>query len=308
VIDRGVERRNPVPAQLARRIGVLGAIGVVAFGIVFLRLWYLQVLTGTTNAQLAAANVTRVVPIAAPRGLIVARGGQVLAENRTAAAVSVSCSALPGSRTGRAALYARLGRVLSVSAAVIAREVDCAVVPAYQPIVVDTDVSTAALVYLAEHRPAFPAVSEQPTPLRVYPYGSLAAQVLGNVRLFNTSDLGGAVFAGVSHADVVGQSGLEYEYEQALRGRDGVEHVQVNATGLPTGRPPVVTAPTQGDELLTSLDVGLEQEGMKALSTAITLAHRNGYPAPAASFAAIDPRNGEVLAIGSTPSFDPNVL
>ena len=128
---------------------------------------------------------------------------------------------------------------------------------------------------------------------------------VGDLSLAEESD---SNFKGVPSGSVVGQSGLEYQYDRYLRGKDGVERIQVDAAGVPTGRELQKSPPTTGDGLRTSLDLSLEQEGQRALQTAIRLAHLNGYPATAAAFTAIDPRNGQVLAIGSLPAFNPNVL
>ena len=177
----------------------------------------------------------------------------------------------------------------------------------FAPIAIDSDIPSAPLIYLAEHRAQLPGVVEQQTTVRYYPYGAMAAQILGYVNQLNADNLADPNFKGVPAGDLVGQAGLEYTYDHYLRGRDGTEHIQVDAAGQPTGKTRS-SPPVPGDELQTTLHLGLEREGMAALAEGMKLAHSAGYPGVAASFVALDPDNGAVLGIGSLPAYDPNVL
>lgn len=305
MIERPAERRAPLPGGLGRRVELLGVLACVLFAVVVFRLWYLQVLTGRQNVAIANANVDRKIAIPAPRGLILASNGQVLAGVRASAVAAIVCDELPAGAARRALLYRQLGAALALPVKQIAQ----AVTPcdSYAPVTIEADIPSSALIYLAEHKTEFPGVIEEQTEVRNYPYKTLAAQVLGYVGELNAQELANANFRGVPSGNIVGQDGLEYEYDRYLRGADGVERVQVDASGQPTGKTSA-TAPTPGDDLKTSLDFGLEQEGMKALTEGMKLAHLNGYPGIAASFVALDPRNGRVLAMGSQPSYNPNVL
>jgi penicillin-binding protein 2 len=306
VIERPVERRAPPPANLGRRVELLGVLACVLFAAVVFRLWYLQVLTGRHNVAIANANVVRNVAIPAPRGLILDSAGHVIAADRAAAVVAIVCDELPAGARRRARLYASLASVLGRPTSQIARAVTpCS---SYAPITIEADIPSAALIYIAEHRVDFPGVIEEQTEVRDYRYGSLASQVLGFVGELNAQNLGNANFRGVRAGEIVGQQGLEYEYDRYLRGRDGVQPVQVNAAGQPTGKTLPATSATPGDDLKTTLDLGLEQEGMSAIAQGMRLAHANGYPGTAAAFVALDPDNGDVLAIGSLPAYNPNVL
>lgn len=306
MIERPVERRAPLPPLLGRRVELLGLLAFVLFAVVTFRLWYLQILTGHKNITLANANVARDIAIAAPRGQIVDRDGRVIANVRSAAIAAIVCKELPASAPARSALYGRLASTLSLSESQIAKTVGAC--DSFAPVTIEADIPSSALIYLAEHKASFPGVVEEQSEIRNYPGGTLAAQVLGYVGDLSRAEESDPNFKGVPAGNVVGQGGLEYEYDRYLRGTDGVERIQVNAVGVPTGRLLRTSPPTTGDSLLTSLDLPLEQEGLQALRTAMHLAHLNGYPAAAAAFAAIDPRNGQVLAIGSLPAFNPNVM
>jgi penicillin-binding protein 2 len=306
MIERGIERRGPMPAVLGRRVELLGVLACVLLAIVAFRLWYLQVLTGRKDVAIAEANVVRAVAIPAPRGLILSSDGHVLAGVHSAAVAAIVCHELPARGAQRAVLYTRLGAVLKLAAAQIAK----AVTPcdSYAPVSIEAQIPTAALIYLAEHKAQFPGLTLEQTEVRDYPYSTLAAQALGFVGELNAKDLQSAHFKGVRSGDIVGQDGLEYRYDRYLRGTDGVQRIEVNAAGVPTGKTLHTTPPLAGDNLVTSLDLGLERAGVAALAEGMKLAHLNGYPGTAAAFVALDPRNGDVLALGSLPAYNPNVL
>jgi penicillin-binding protein 2 len=315
VIESPLQRRAPLPPQLTRRVGVLGALAFLLFAIIGFRLWYLQVLTGTQNVAAETQNVVRNVPIAAPRGDIVDRSGRLLATTRVAAEVAIVKDDLPPAGPARQALYQRLGRVLGLKPAYIQARVDDKVTAplGYAPTAIEVDVSTQSLDYLAERKRDFPGVVEQQVYLRDYPHAKVGAVVLGEIgeitgpTLSSHGELGTAKFKGIQPGAVVGQAGLESAYQPYLQGKAGVEQIQVNAAGLPTGAPKQ-TAPTAGEELKTSLDLGLEEEGYQAVRRGIAAANANGKHATAGAFVAIDPFKGQVLALGSWPSYDPNAF
>jgi penicillin-binding protein 2 len=306
VIERPVERRAPLPGGLGRRVELLGVLAFVLFAVVAFRLWYLQILTGRQNVAVANANVVRHVAIPAPRGLILDASGNVLAGVHAAAVVAIACDELPSSAPRRARLYSSLASILALPRG----QIEKAVTPcdSYAPVTIEADIPSSALIYIAEHKADFPGVVEEQTEVRSYPYGTLAAQALGFVGELNTQDLASSNFKGVPTGDIVGQQGLEYEYDRYLRGSDGVQKIQVDAAGQPTGKILPSKPPIPGDDLKTTIHLGLEQEGMAALAQGMRLAHSNHYPGTAAAFVALDPDNGDVLAIGSLPAYNPTVM
>jgi penicillin-binding protein 2 len=304
---RPSDPRMPVSPQLALRVGVLGVLAMVMFAIIFFRLWYLQVLSGEQYVQQADANSVRDLPIAAPRGQILDREGKPIVASRVTNAVQIVPSALPPAGRPRLALYRRVGALLGMSA----QHVEALVVKGrttlpYAPVTIKTDAGRGVLTVLAERQNDFPGVVQQPVSIRAYPYGEMAAQVLGYVGQVSPAELKLRAFHGVEQGTVVGQEGLEYYYDRYLRGEPGVQRVQVNAAGYPVPSSLPVTQPLAGHSLKVTLDLGLQQEGEKALLEGIENARAGGKPAVAGAFVALDPLNGEVLAIGSYPSFDPN--
>ncbi len=300
-------RMPPVSPQLAFRVAILGGIALVLFGVIFFRLWYLQVLTGEHYVQEAALNSVRELPIASPRGQIFDREGKPIAASTVANAVQIVPSALPPAGAPRLALYRRLGALLGMSAGhVQALVIKGRTALPYAPVTIKTDAGRGVLTVLSERQNEFPGVTQQPVSIRSYPYGEMAAQVLGYVGQVTEPELKKRAFRGVQQGAVVGQEGLEYYYDRYLRGVDGVQRVQVNAEGYPVPTRLQPIPPKAGYSLKVTLDLGLQREAEKALLEGIENARAGGKPATAGAFTALNPLNGEILAIGSYPSFDPN--
>ena len=333
-IDPVADRRPPMSQNLALRVAVLGVVAFVLFGIVFFRLWYLQVLSGDQYLAQANDNRVRVERDAAPRGAIVDRSGQPLVDNRRANVVTIAPEQLPqevresAARYGQLAgrrerrpkgrkgepipipaltdaetkgLYRRLGRVLDMSWKDIHERVvgELVQVP-YAPVVLRTDVSNAARNFLAERRRHFQGVEAELRFLRAYPNEGLAAQVFGTVGEISPSQLkDDERFRGVPQGTIVGQDGLEYRYDRYLRGVDGSKRIIVDANGNPKGSRPG-RDPVPGKQLQLTLDLGLQTTMQQALG-------RAGGGAGSAAVA-LDPTNGEVLAMASLPTYDPKIL
>jgi penicillin-binding protein 2 len=316
------DRRAPITPQLALRVAVLGGVALALFAIVFFRLWFLQVLSGDQYLAQASTNRVRDITVQAPRGEMIDRHGRALVENRRAVAVVVSPPKLHEAPAARTRELARLSRVIGMPTrpqrcevddeVFRAMEVDCLVrrgvwnLP-YADVTIKTDVSRDVAFYLAERAQQFPGVSIQQVFLRSYSFDEVGAQLFGTVGQISGRQLRQDHYRGVRGGTIVGQSGLEYTYDRYLRGTDGATRVQVDAFGQAKGYLPTRT-PVRGANLRLSLDLGLQRAGQGALATGIGLANTHGNPAQAGAFVALDPRNGEVLAMGSAPSFDPNLL
>jgi penicillin-binding protein 2 len=165
----------------------------------------------------------------------------------------------------------------------------------------------AAFNFLFEHKDRFPGVVVEKRYLREYPYKTLAAQLFGTVNEISPSQLKLKRFKGVAQGTRIGQSGLEERYDRYLRGRDGYTKVVVNSTGNRDEQARTTRVdPKQGERVQLTLDLGLERTANNALAKAIGWASANG--AKAGAYVAMDPTNGEVIALGSYPSFDANIL
>ena len=302
------QRKAPITPQLALRVAVMAGIALAMFAIVFFRLWYLQVLSGDKYLTQANDNRVRDIVVPAPRGDVIDRNGTVLVDNRISIAVQIEPQKLPPPGPRRAALYRRLGRVIGLSPARIAREVvrQHTALP-YAMITVKQDVPPAVRDYVLERENQFPAVTVQKVYLRHYPHKELGAQLFGTVGEISPKELKLARFRGVHQGTVVGQGGLEWTYDRWLRGVPGATRVQVDSLGRPKGEL-ALQEPKQGRQLKLSVDFDLERAGQQAMSEAAGIPIVNGEQNRGGAFVALDPRNGQVLAMGSYPSFDPNVF
>ena len=176
-------------------------------------------------------------------------------------------------------------------------------------VTIKTDVPAAAFNYLLEHREEFHGVVVEKKYLRHYPYKTLGAQLFGTLREISPDEVGTEEYRGVSPGTRIGKDGIEESYDKYLRGTDGFTRVIVNSFGnRDDTRRTTRTDPIQGRQLRLTLDLGLQRAAQNAVARGIEAAHGNGNPADAGAFVAMDPRDGEVLALGSYPSFDANLF
>jgi penicillin-binding protein 2 len=292
------DRRPTLTPQLAFRVALVGGIALVAFAVVFFRLWYLQVLSGDKYRAEANNNRVREIKVQAPRGAIVDRQGRSLVDNRTGLAVKVTPGRLPGDPAGRRKLYRRLGKVLGVRPRRAERAVQrqLKALP-YSTATVKQDVSLPVVSYLLEHQEEFPGVTVERVFLRQYPHHQIGAHLFGTVGEITKEQRNDQRYRGVALGDRVGQSGIEYQYDRYLRGKNGASRVQVDAVGNLKGEL-AVRQPQQGRQLRLSIDLDVQRAGQQAL------AGGTGRGA----FVVMNVQNGEVVALGSQPSFDPNAF
>ncbi|MEA2312383.1 MAG: penicillin-binding protein 2 [Solirubrobacteraceae bacterium] len=226
--------------------------------------------------------------------------------SRTAAPVAVP--PLDPSAHAAAVLYRRLGKVIGVSPKTIhQRVVEGVAETPYSNVTIKTDVPAPAFNYLRERKELFPGVSVEKLYLRSYPHNTLAAQLFGTLGEISPQQLKERRYKGVAAGTRIGTSGVEDTYDSYLRGTDGYTKVVINALGNRDDRRQTTRVePKQGSQLRLTLDLGLEKAAQSALGRAISAASVNG--AKAGAYVAMDPRNGEVLALGSYPSFNANVF
>ncbi len=331
------DRRSPLTPQVALRVAFLGTFALAMFAIIFFRLWFLQVLSGDQYVRAATSNRVRSLAVPAPRGRILDRSGTVLVDSKSVPTVIISPPDLPvairstnvtNPPAADEHVYDALAKVLSqpnppercsiagIHSHPVMSTIACtvahnwALLP-YSDVEIAQDVNSAIQDYLEERQAQFPGVEVQTEWLATYPFHQLAAQVLGTVGRISCNDpksvsnceLKQPHYKGASQNAVVGQSGLEYAYDHYLRGKDGAEQVEVDALGNFRGDKGQV-APVTGNSLRLSLDQKLEQVGLSALQQSIN----SNYPANSGAFVAMNPLDGEVYAMGSLPSFDPNVF
>jgi penicillin-binding protein 2 len=291
---------------LAVRVGVLGAVTLLVFGVLFFRLWSLQALSGAKYLASAQNNQLRTLRLAAPRGPIIDRNGRVIVDNTPGTAVQLLVGDLP--KEGRFRMLQRLASVLGVDANELAREVDEHAGFLTDPITVKRAVSEDKVLYLLEHQADFPGVEIAQSYLRHYPYRSLAAQVLGYDREISPQqlkELGGSYRAG----DWVGQSGVESAFDKFLRGKAGVAQILVDSLGRPKSRAEPRRYAQPGNAIQLTIDIRLQRAAERALRDGIAIARANkAYYADGGAIVALDPRDGAVLALASNPTYQPSIF
>ena len=292
---RSDDRRPQMSSGFALRVAIIGGLALVMFAVIFFRLWYLQVLSGDKYLAEANNNRIREIRVSAPRGEIIDRNGEVLVENRTSLALQLNPQRLAAGAAARRAELGRLAKVTGLSLQRIRREMHRQLLELPSaPVTLQRDVDYDLVYYLQEHQVDFPGVAVQRVFVRKYPHGTLGAHLFGNVGEINSQQLKDPRYKGLQPGDEIGQDGVEYEYDRYLRGIAGATRVQVDSLGRPKGQLSV-RPPKPGDDLRLSIDSDLQAAGEAAISSF-------GLPS---AFAAMDIRNGQVLALGSFPTFDP---
>jgi penicillin-binding protein 2 len=292
------------------RLAVLGIMIVAAFVALFSRLWFLQVLASDEYRVLARENRVRQIQSEPPRGRILDRNGKVLIDNRLTSAVTVERVVLNNPRRRRR-VFRRLSKLLDVKVSEMRNRLKDTTLSPYKPVAVANDVPRMARDYILENQENFPGVDIEKLPIRHFPQGPLAAHVLGYVREITTEQLKSGHFRKVRRSyqagDIVGQSGIEYEYDRFLRGVPRREKVVVNSAG-----DPLVTKVRQqeqpGDDLKLWLDSGIQKSTERALDAGIQAARGAGYQAVGGAAVVMDPHTGGVLGMASYPTYDPTIL
>jgi penicillin-binding protein 2 len=294
---RSDERGPAMTNRLALRIALFGGVAVVLFGVLFFRLWLLQVLDGEKYLAEAKNNRTRSFRVSAPRGEIRDRNGKVLVANRTSLALQVNPRKLPADPRERRAELSRLAGLTHSTLPRLRRTLrkELKLAPA-APVTLRRDVGHFLVFYLQENQDRFPGVEVQRVFVRAYPDGTLAAHILGNVGEIDEEELKEQRYRGLQPGDQIGQEGVEDTYDRFLRGRPGLTRIQVDALGQPTPNGRLLAKPpVPGDGLRLTIDSRIQEAGELALA-------ERGLPG---GFVTMDVHTGEILGLGSFPTFEP---
>jgi len=240
-------------------------------------------------------NRMRVVPIAAPRGAIFDRNGEMIAETETSFDLFLEPTTPDSARVSLALL--QLGLQLSDSA--VSRTLRQMEQQPRSPAAVATNLKFEQVAWVEERRSELTGVLLEPRPIRRYLQGEAVAHLVGYVAEISERELADTVWAGYRMGQWVGKAGIERQYERLLGGRAGERYVEVDARGrvqrsMATGRE---RPPTPGQDIHLSLDVELQRYAHKIFPR-----NRNG------AVVAMVPSTGEVLALYSSPTYDPNIF
>ncbi|NYF53239.1 penicillin-binding protein 2 [Tunturiibacter gelidoferens] len=253
-------------------------------------LWRLQVLGADNFRALAEANRIRKVPILAPRGRLFDREGRLLVDNYP----SVSCYLLREQVKDLDADLPLISQGLHIPIEQIQSTLRrYQIAPKYQPIPLKQDISPDEQAFIAAHRDELPELETLDEQRRLYPRDGFAAHLIGYVGEVSEQMLDDPRYAFYSPGDVVGRSGVEQTYDALLRGKDGSRDVIVNSHGKELGHLGQELA-VPGKDLKLTIDLDLQIAAEKALDG------KNG------AIVAMDPHTGEILAMVSRPTYDPN--
>ncbi len=282
-------RGDELGPQMSNRLALL-----------FFRLWFLQVINGDKYLAEAKNNRTREFRVSAPRGKVLDRDGKVLVANGTSLALQLNPRKLPASEKERRAELAQLADLVHNTPHRLRKTIHEQVsVSPGAPVTLRRDVGHYLVYYLQENQVRFPGITVQRVFVRRYPHGTLAAHILGNVGEISEKELKEPRYRKLEPGDEIGQDGVEYTYDRFLRGHPGLERIQVDALGQPTRNGRLFSQPpVPGDNLELSIDTAVQEAGEAAMAS---FGLRGG-------FITMDVHTGEILALGSYPTYEPSIL
>jgi penicillin-binding protein 2 len=283
---------NPEPSRhlLQARLSLLHLPILFVFLILGARLWQLQIIEGSEYALRAEQNRIRTIQLVAPRGNIMDRNNRPMVENRPSYNVLLYREAIRDQSETAAFVTEKLGVKSEDYAARLRRGKGSGL---YVPIIIKEDVAIEDISVIEAHKREHPEIQLGPEPRRLYRYGKLAAHVFGYVGEVSEEELARDAFPGSRVGSLVGRSGIERVYNQYLVGDDGSRQVLVDSLGREVG---ILDEndPTIGGEIQLTLDLDLQ------------LLAENMLQDKVGAIVAMNPQNGRILVMASSPSFDPN--
>lgn len=280
--------KDNVESGKRRLMGLSLAAAFLLFLLVT-RLWYLQILESDKLKDLSESNRLRFVPVAASRGAILDRNGKVLVGNTP----SFSLAVIPQDVADREYLFSRLARFLGVGREELQEKWDKGKGRAkFYPIIMASGITRDQLEFLEENHLQLPGIDIEMKPIREYPFGTMAAHLLGHLGEISETELDKAEFKNYNPGDYTGKSGIERNWERDLHGADGGRQIEVDARGRFL-RIISETPPTIGNSLVLTIDAELQKAAEEAFAD------------KAGAAVAMDVNSGEILAFVSSPGFDP---
>lgn len=285
--------------NLRARLRFVQVLVVMLLGALSVRLYVLQVVRGERYAEIAENQRRRRLPIPAPRGLILDREGKVLVDSRPIYNVIMSREDVKNKDLS--SLIDPLAEGLSLDKDILREYFEFVkTMPAFESIKVKEDATQGDIAWVESHNLEFPELRVEQQPQRTYPANGSLSHVLGYVGEINSDQLKQQAYKdkGLKPGDIIGLSGIEQIYDDYLRGRDGYREVVVDSRGRIQDEIETV-APIPGRDMVTTIDLDLQKAAEEQLANSAT---QRGV------IIAMDPNNGEILALASFPTFDPNLF
>jgi penicillin-binding protein 2 len=317
--------------RIRPRLVVVQVLILALFGTLLVRLYYIQMASGDTYREQAADNAVEDVIVQPERGLIVDAMGRPLVANRSSWVVSIDRTKLGTlSEPERSQVLHRLADTLDMRYAdIFGRSRLCGEPGApkpprcwngspYQPVPVAEDVPQDTAIAIQERSEDYPSVMASEQSVRTYPqpFGVNAAHLLGYLTPITADEYDRALAVqdqSLNAGSLVGRAGLERSYDRYLRGMPGARGVEVDSLGRTIGSGPI-QAPRPGDTLVTTIDARVQAVAERELAGAIHIARNTldtvtgrNYEATSGAVVVLDPKNGQVVAQASYPTYDPSV-
>lgn len=285
--------------NLRMRLRVIQIIALALLSVLGVRLYYLQIVNGERYAERAENQRIRLLRIPAPRGNIFDRNGQLLVDSHPIYNVVMAREDLRGKDLN--ALAASLSEVLDIDASVLREQFDAVrSQPAFESVRIKENVTMADIQWVESHAMEFPDLRIEAAPQRRYPENGVLAHVLGYVGEISPRQLEEPEYRsrGLRAGDKIGKEGLEAQYDDYLRGRDGYRRVVVDSRGNVQNVLEEVP-PQSGQDLVTTIDLDMQLAAEERLRNS---PHGRGV------IVAMNPTNGEIFVLASYPTFDPNLF
>lgn len=278
---------------IQQRLNLFRIPVLLLFFLLAARLWQLQIIQGAEFALKAEHNRIRTIELIAPRGTISDRFNIPLVENRPSFDVLLYRESMKNSAETIRFLTEKLAMNHEDIEALLSRNKGSGL---YRPIVLKEDVGMEVISVIEAHRRDHPEIQLGPEPRRLYKFGRLAAHLMGYVGEISEQELAAKTFPGATSRSLVGKAGVERYYNHLLVGKDGERQVLVDSMGREVGLVDEGINSVIGGEVQLTIDLDLQSVAEKALEDKV------------GAIVAMDPRNGEILAMASAPSFDPNAF
>jgi penicillin-binding protein 2 len=292
---------RPTEVRRLSRFLVFGLAVIIGVGTLTVRLFYLQITNGTSYAALSTKNRTVLEPIVAPRGVIYDRAGRQLVTNVPTFAVKVRPADLPNSERDK--VVTRLASLIGIDPADINAAIDGNPGSAFDLVRIAQDVDRTTAQLIAEAGFELPGVEVAVEARREYTDGPLMSQLLGYTGPVSADQLPDLRKLGYQPDDLVGKTGLEAQYEAALRGTYGTQSVEKDASGRRTQVLQTVQDSVPGASLTMTIDTKTQREAQKALQWGMrAIGLKRGV------VIAMNPQTGEILAMVSLPTYDNNLF
>ncbi|MBN1980241.1 MAG: penicillin-binding protein 2, partial [Chitinivibrionales bacterium] len=297
---KSFQHQDELSDRTTKSYWLIGCFSLL-FSVMLLRLFFLQVIQADTHIRISKENQMRLKTIKAPRGYIYDRNGVILARNRP----SYSISILPYKVNKKIDLVEKLMQIHDCNdqpifdSTELTKRIAMAKFRRFDNTILKEDVSVDIVSVIEEHALELPGILVQTESRREYPLGPSSFHVLGYMNEIPENMFDSLKTKGYQYGDKIGNAGIEKQYESQLRGKDGMEYIEVNAYGRSLG--PIEntprTEPIPGNDLYLSIDSRIQNLIKEAFPDTTK-----------GAVVVLDPRNGELLAMYSSPSLDPNIF